>query len=116
MIVIISSNKQLNTVNNGLDTSRLASLLYLYSKTKEAGAVGSYATFALQSLDRTMEVGQRRIQPMELEIQRIEEKQPISIKVYFLDGTFRTLLVTSQTRAQQVTMSLSSALRLNHGQ
>eukprot|EP01084_Bolivina_argentea_P255754 430300_1 len=89
---------------------------YLYSKTKEAGAVGSYATFALQSLDRTMEVGQRRIQPMELEIQRIEEKQPISIKVYFLDGTFRTLLVTSQTRAQQVTMSLSSALRLNHGE
>merc|ERR1719229_499133 len=89
---------------------------YLYSKTKEAGAVGQYATFALQSLDRTMEVGQRRIQPMELEIQRIEEKQPISIKVYFLDGTFRTLLVTSQTRAQQVTMSLSSALRLNHGE
>merc|ERR1719361_2851204 len=48
---------------------------YLFSKTKEAGAVGQYATFALQSLDRTMEVGQRRIQPMELEIQRIEEKQ-----------------------------------------
>merc|ERR1719242_1779550 len=89
---------------------------YLFSKTKEAGAVGQYATFALQSLDRTMEVGQRRIQPMELEIQRIEEKQPISVKVYFLDGTFRTLLVTSQTRAQQVTASLAQALRLNHGE
>uniref|UniRef100_A0A7S0TFM6 FERM domain-containing protein n=1 Tax=Elphidium margaritaceum TaxID=933848 RepID=A0A7S0TFM6_9EUKA len=63
-----------------------------------------------------MEVGQRRIQPMDLEIQRIEERQPISVKVYFLDGTFRTLLVTSQTRAQQVIASLSMALRLNHGE
>jgi len=89
---------------------------YLFSKTKEAGSVGHFATFGLQSLDRTMEVGQRRIQPMDLEIQRIEERQPISIKVYFLDGTFRTLLVTSQTRAQQVTQSLSSALRLHHGE
>jgi len=89
---------------------------YLFSKSKEAGAVGDYATFALQSLDRTMEVGQRRIQPMDLEIQRIEERQPISVKVYFLDGTFRTLLVTSQTRAQQVTVSLAKALRLNHGE
>jgi len=89
---------------------------YLFAKSKEAGAVGHFATFALQSLDRTMEVGQRRIQPMELEIQRIEERQPISVKVYFLDGTFRTLLVTSQTRSQQVTQSLASALRLNHGE
>lgn len=89
---------------------------FLFSRTKEAGAIGKYATSSLQALDRTMEVGQRRIQPMELEIQRIEELKPIPIKIYFLDGSFRTLLVTSQTRAQQVQTALSTALRLNHGE
>eukprot|EP00487_Bulimina_marginata_P001414 TRINITY_DN13117_c0_g1_i1.p1 TRINITY_DN13117_c0_g1~~TRINITY_DN13117_c0_g1_i1.p1 ORF type:complete len:143 (-),score=3.51 TRINITY_DN13117_c0_g1_i1:235-663(-) len=56
---------------------------YLFSKTKESGVIGEYAIFALQSLDRTMEIGQRRIQPIDSEIQRIEQRQPISVKVYF---------------------------------
>ena len=88
--------------------------VYLFKSTKSAGAIGQYSTFALQALDRTMEVGQRRIQPMDLEIQRIEERQPIPVKIYFLDGTFRTLLVTSQTRAQQVEDALGDVLRLTH--
>ena len=88
--------------------------VYLASRMKEAGKVGNYATFSLQALDRTMEVGQRRIQPLDAEIKRIEEMQPISIKVYFPDNSFRILSVTSQTRASQVETALAGALRLNH--
>ena len=88
--------------------------VYLASRMKEASKVGNYATYSLQALDRTMEVGQRRIQPLDSEIKRIEEMQAIPIKVYFPDGTFRILMVTSQTRASQVELALSKALRLNH--
>jgi hypothetical protein len=89
---------------------------YLFERTKEIGVVGKSAVFSLQALDRTMEAGQRRLQPSHLEIERIEQRQPIPVKIFFLDGTFRSLLVTSQTRAQQLQGMLARVLQLNHGE
>lgn len=84
--------------------------VYLYSKSKKPGSIGQFARYSLETLDRTMEAGQRRLQSTNIEIAKIEERQLIPIKVYFLDGTFRTLLVSSQTRAVRVERSLAKAL------
>lgn len=88
--------------------------VYLFQQSKEAGDVGDCATFALKALDRTMAHGQRKMQPSPDEIQRIEHREPIHIKVWFLDRTFRVLLVTSQTKASQVEKALADAFRMRH--
>eukprot|EP01084_Bolivina_argentea_P010834 20213_1 len=61
-----------------------------------------------------MEIGQRRIQPIHNEIQTIIQMEPIPIKIYFLDGTFKNVLITSQTRTEQIMNTLSEILKSNH--
>eukprot|EP01084_Bolivina_argentea_P010838 20218_1 len=87
---------------------------YLYIKTKEIGIIGKYAKYCLHCLDTTMEIGQRRIQPIHNEIQTIIQMEPIPIKIYFLDGTFKNVLITSQTRTEQIMNTLSEILKSNH--
>eukprot|EP00479_Gromia_sphaerica_P000054 TRINITY_DN1003_c0_g1_i5.p1 TRINITY_DN1003_c0_g1~~TRINITY_DN1003_c0_g1_i5.p1 ORF type:complete len:429 (+),score=98.53 TRINITY_DN1003_c0_g1_i5:1511-2797(+) len=67
-----------------------------------------------EKLDRTMIEGTRKYCPTEMEIEASEQRKPVSIRVEFLDGTFRSLLVDSQTLVKQVAGQLVKGMDIEN--
>merc|ERR1719317_209051 len=59
--------------------------------------------------------GARKFVPSELELLRIENRQPIAMKIYFLDGSFVTMAITPQTNARALCRMMAAKLKLRNG-
>jgi len=68
-----------------------------------ADQIKKFATEALSSLDRIMALGQRKEVPCTAELDSLKKLKGVSIRVYFLDNTFKTLVVDSFNLASDVT-------------
>jgi len=67
-------------------------------------------------LDRTMADGARKKPPTALEVDAVQERRPITIRVRFLDDTFKTLAIDSQTNARDVCAQLAKKLQIINDQ
>ncbi|MES1911702.1 MAG: hypothetical protein MHM6MM_004095 [Cercozoa sp. M6MM] len=87
---------------------------YLYERSQVPGEVGEYARYALRRLDRCMSDGARRCVPCDAEIRAVQDRQPVTVRVGFLDGTFKSVLVDSQTNAQEVSRMLAKRMNIRN--
>merc|ERR1712228_395662 len=74
---------------------------YLNEKQKNEKIISEYAQFSFNALTQSVMNGHRKQQPLDSEIRRIENMQSIPIKIWFLDSTFLTVLIGSQTTIKQ---------------
>ena len=75
-------------------------------------AIADYARYCIDRLDRTMTRGARKKPPIAMEIDAVQEMRLITIRVRFLDGSFKTLSIDSQTNARDVCDMLSKKLQI----
>ena len=74
--------------------------------------IADYASYCIKRLDRTMTCGARKKPPIAMEIDAVQEMRPITIRVRFLDDSFKTLSIDSQTNARDVCDMLSKKLQI----
>jgi len=90
---------------------------YLHERSVSGAShrsVAEWARYALTRLDASMRCGRRKFFPIDDEIKAVEEKRACNVKVHYLDGTFKTILVDSQTRVDETLAALCDTLKLNH--
>ena len=81
------------------------------AKDKE-GYVGEYATYLLDRLEKMCVLGPRREVPTSVEMDAVRMRKPVIIRVFFLDGTFKTVPVEPWTRAEELDETLAQKLRI----
>jgi hypothetical protein len=60
---------------------------YFFRQAECGGVVAEFARYCLGRLDRTMADGARKKPPTALEVDAVQERRPITIRVRFLDDT-----------------------------
>jgi len=92
----------------------LSSYLYERSASRGSQQVQDWAKYSLTKLDASMRCGRRKFFPISDEIKAVEEQRPCNVKIHYLDGTFKTILVDSQTRVDETLRALCDTLKLEH--
>eukprot|EP01084_Bolivina_argentea_P096408 173338_1 len=88
---------------------------FIWNNTEKPNEIGQYAIKTLHALDSTMVSGIRKYPPLPLEISRLQNLQPIPLNIFFINGIkYKTLFVTSQTRAKQVIETLAQTFNFKH--
>ena len=74
--------------------------------------VQTYANYCFDRLPKAMMLGPRREIPTPEEMEAVRELKPLIIRVFFLDGTFKTVPVEPWTTAKELDTTLSQKLRI----
>eukprot|EP00937_MAST-01D_sp_MAST-1D-sp2_P002590 g2590.t1 len=89
---------------------------YLYTYWDEAketeGYVGEYASYLLERLEKMCRMGPRREVPTAIEMDAVRMRKPVIIRVFFLDGTFKTVPVEPWTTAEELDEMLVEKMRV----
>eukprot|EP00494_Astrolonche_serrata_P025171 UN25432 len=87
---------------------------FLYAASINSNEIGKWAKYSLERLDHTMRKGRRKFIPTEAEINSVLIRKPLTINVYYLDGTSRKLQIESQTRVDETLGCLAETLKLTN--
>ena len=85
---------------------------FFFRAAETSGAVAEFAKYCLDRLDRTMADGARKKPPTAIEIDAVQERRPITIRVRFLDDTYKSLAIDSQSNARDVCKNLAGQLKI----
>jgi myosin-7 len=87
---------------------------FFFRTAETSGVVAEFAKYCLGRLDRTMADGARKKPPTQMEIDAVQERRPITIRVRFLDDMFKSLAIDSQTNARDVCKNLAGQLQIKN--
>eukprot|EP01083_Nonionella_stella_P017517 49002_1 len=74
----------------------------------------NWSQFCLRRLGKTVAVGARLYCPTDFEIEGVEAMRQVRVRVEFLDGSYRSLLVDSQTQVKNVHQSLARGMDVDN--
>jgi hypothetical protein len=77
--------------------------------------VQQYAGYCLDRISLSVQLGRRQENPTSLELDAIKDMKAVQIRVFFLDGTFKTIPIEPWTTVKQMDEMLIAKLRINSG-
>jgi len=86
---------------------------FLDENTKQGDYVAA-ATYVLQCLKRMGVTGARKFVPSWMELEAIEKREPMVIRIFFLDGSVKAVFVDSATTIAEMKASVVTKIRMQH--
>lgn len=66
------------------------------------GDEGRFATYCLKRLTRTLQKGERRLPPSEVELEAVRNRRSIIVRVHMMDGQAKALDLDASTSTKEV--------------
>ncbi len=76
------------------------------------GDEGKFATFCLKRLTRTLNKGDRRLPPSEVELEAIKNKRSIITRIHMMDGQAKALDLDASTSTKEIFQSICEKIGL----
>jgi hypothetical protein len=76
------------------------------------GDEGRFATYCLKRLTRTLQKGERRLPPSEVELEAVKNRRSIIIRVHMMAGQAKALDLDASTSTKEIFQSITEKINL----
>eukprot|EP00300_Choanocystis_sp_HF-7_P027618 c32783_g1_i1.p1 GENE.c32783_g1_i1~~c32783_g1_i1.p1 ORF type:complete len:711 (+),score=158.43 c32783_g1_i1:284-2134(+) len=87
-------------------------IAFLETHKQDKSDVGKLAAFAHRRLESTKRTGDRKFVPSHGELEAVRQQKPYILRIYFLDETFKTVVLDASLSNQEVCQLVADKIRL----